>query len=370
MAQIYGGPGKYIQGYGELKNVQQHIAFLGKKFLLLASKNRMKDRGQEMIDHMDSDFEIIKVEFNGESSWAEVERVAEIGRAEGIDAIIGMGGGKVIDTAKTASDKLKCAMVIIPTIAASDACVGSLAVIYNEDGSLDQEVHFNKNPEIVIVDTEVIMNAPVRFLVSGMGDALSTYFGAKVAYEQYQPNEYGGLPTEASMALSRLSYDLLLKHGLAAKVACEQKVMTKDLEKIIETNVLLSGLGMESSGAASDHTFYYAFCELTHRHEYMYHGEYVAFSTLCMLVMMGASKETIDEVERFCISVGLPVTLEDMRLHDLTDEEWKIVTNSVLAQDGPKRHPFKVTEADALAAIKTADAIGKLYKEEGKSLLV
>ena len=53
MAQIYGGPGKYIQGYGELKNVQQHIAFLGKNFLLLESKNRMKDRGQELIDHLD-----------------------------------------------------------------------------------------------------------------------------------------------------------------------------------------------------------------------------------------------------------------------------------------------------------------------------
>ena len=365
MTQIFGAPGKYIQGYDELYNIKNHISYMGRKFLLLASKNRMNDLGEVIRESLGENHEIVPVVFEGESSWKQVSHVAEIGEAEAVDAIIGMGGGKVIDTAKTAADRLGVPLTVIPTIAASDASTGSLAVIYNEDGSLDQEVHFAKNPDIVLVDTHVIINAPTRFLVAGMGDALSTYFGARVAYEQYKDNEYGGKPTEASMAISRLSYELLLKHGLAAKLACDQKVMTKDLNKIIEVNVLLSGLGMESSGGASDHTFYYAFCSLTHREEYMHHGEYVAFSTLCMMVMQGAPVEEIDEVVKFCISVGLPVTLAEMKLDDLTEKEYDLVAADVLNQQGPKNHPFEVTAADAIGAIKTADAIGKLYHSGG-----
>lgn len=368
MTQIFGGPGKYIQGYGELQKIGSHISYMGKRFLLIASKNRMGDLGKVIEESLGSEYSIIPAIFGGESSWAEIERIESIGKDEAADAVIGMGGGKVIDTAKVVGDRLGVPLIIIPTIAATDASTGALAVVYNEDGSLDQEVHFNKNPDIVLVDTQVIMKAPARFLVSGMGDALPTYFGARVAYSQYKNNEYGAKPTEASMAISRLSYDLLLKHGLAAKLACEQKVMTKDLNKIIEVNVLLSGLGMESSGGASDHTFYYAFCSLTHREEYMYHGEYVAFSTLCMLVMEGAPAEEIDEVERFCVSVGLPVTLAEMKLDDLTEEEYQMVVKSVMEQEGPKNHPFAITEADVIGAVKTADAIGQMYLE-GKSLI-
>ena len=237
------------------------------------------------------------------------------------------------------------------------------APIYNEDGSQECEAHFNESPVVVLVDTEIIMNAPARFLVAGMGDCLSTYFGARVVYDMCRKNDLGGGPTETSMALCRLSYDLLLKHGVAAKVACENKVMTPDLNKIIEANVLLSGLGMESGGGASDHAFYYGICAITTREETKYHGEYVSFSVLCMLNMEGAPKEEIDEVYKFCLSVGLPVCLEDLDLGDLTDEEFDMFVNGVLEQEGPRNHPFPITYETVLGAIKTADALGKLYKD-------
>lgn len=365
MTQIFGAPGKYIQGYDELSNIRRHIEFLGKKYILLASRNRMKDLGRTLQESLGPEFEITECISGGESSWAEVNRVAAIAQEKCVDGVIGMGGGKVIDTAKAAGNKVGVAVIIIPTIAASDASTGSLAVIYNDDGSMDEEIHFPTNPELVIVDTHIIMNAPARFLIAGMGDALSTFIGGKVSYSQYKNNEYGAKPTEASMALCKLAYDLLIKHGLAAKLACEEHVMTKDLNKIIETNVLLSGLGMESNGGGSDHTWYYAFCALSNREENMLHGEYVSFSTICSMVLSGESKEDIDEVVKFCQSVDLPTTLEDLKLDDLTDEEYDQIAESVIQQDGPKNHPFEVTKADATGALKTADAIGHLYKNGG-----
>ncbi|WP_456318414.1 glycerol dehydrogenase [Priestia megaterium] len=368
MVHIFGSPGKYVQGFGELHNIRKHVSWIGDSYLVIASKNRIKDLGEVIKESFGEGYKIIFAEFNGESSRREVKRLMDIAVKEGCKGVIGLGGGKVIDTTKAVGGDLKIPTVIIPTIAATDAATSACACIYNEDGSLDEEIYFEKNPDIILVDTEIIMNAPVRFLVAGMGDTLSTYIGARVCYQGYKDNDFSGKPTETSITIAKLSYDLLMKHGLLAKLACEQKVMTKDLNKIIEANILLSGLGFENNGGSSDHSFYYGFCDLTHRKEHMYHGEYVSVSTLCTLVMEGASKKELDEVFSFCISVDLPVCLEDLKLGDMNEEEFKMVSKGVLRCKSTHNYPFEVTETDVIAAIKTADVIGKMYKE-GKRLI-
>lgn len=367
MTKIFGAPGRYIQGFGELRNIKKHISWLGKSFLFIASKNRINSLSPIIKESFGEGYKLIFAQFGGESTRKEIHRLIDIAKAEGCECIVGLGGGKVLDAAKGVGGIAQMPTVIVPTIAATDAATGALACIYNEDGSLDEEMHFNRSPEVILVDTEIIMKAPARFLVAGMGDALSTYFGARAVYNEYAATEFGENPTELGFSLSRLCYDILLKHGLAAKLACEQKVMTKDLEKVIEANVLLSGLGMESGGGASDHSFYYAFCALNGREETMYHGEYVSFSTLCMLVMEGAPKEELDEVFKFCISVGLPVCLKDIEFDDFTDEEYEQIA-AYIVDGGSHNHPFKITPEVVIGAIKTADAMGKIYKESSSIL--
>ena len=84
--------------------------------------------------------------------------------------------------------------------------------------------------------------------------------------------------------------------------------------------------------------------------------------------MQGASNEILDEVYRFCIDVGLPVTFDDMRLPELTEEEYDIMTTAVLKEIFIKHHPFPVTYEMVLGAYKTADAIGHLYQQGGSLL--
>lgn len=365
MTQIFGAPGRYVQGYGEIRNVRKHLSWIGDPYLIIASRNRIKDLGQVIKESFGEGFKIVFAQFGGESTRQEVERLVDIAEEEGCKGVIGLGGGRVIDAAKAVGYYLKTPTVIIPTIAATDASPSSCSILYHEDGTFDEELALGKNPDVVLVDTEIIMNAPVRFLVAGMGDALSTYPAARVCYEGYKDSDLGGKPSETSITLAKLSYDILMKHGLLAKIACEQKVLTKDLNKVIETNVLLSGLGFETNGGASDHSFYYGFCSLTDREEHMYHGEYVAFSTLCMLVMDGVPKEELDEVYRFCISVGLPVCFGDLKMENLTEEEYRTMAEATLSQAPTHNHPYEVTAAEAIAAMKTADALGKMYKEGG-----
>ena len=108
----------------------------------------------------------------------EIERVKAAFEASGCDVVVGIGGGKIHDSAKAAAYYQGAPVVIIPTIASTDAPCSALSVIYSETGVFERYLFLNSNPDLVLVDTEILLKAPVRQFVSGMGDALSTYVGA------------------------------------------------------------------------------------------------------------------------------------------------------------------------------------------------
>lgn len=367
--KIFGAPGRYVQGYDELRRIEQHVSRFGKKFLIILVDDPNIETDFEGIirESFGKKYELIFIPFSGECTRKRIDEYREIVKEKDCDCVIGMGGGKAIDVAKGAGLGLNKPVVIIPTIAATDAPTSCYSCMYYEDGTLDEEFKYSRNPDLILVDTKIIMEAPLRFLVAGMGDALSTFIGARIAYDNYKYNDYGGHPTETAYAIAKLSYETLLKHGLLAKKACENKVMTKDLEKIIETNILMSGIGFESNGGGTDHSFSYGFGALKERPHIM-HGEAVTVSTLASLILEGRSKEEVHEVFKFCIDVGLPVCLDDLGLSDLTEEEFEIIAESVKQDYPANNQPFKLESYEIIAALKTMDSIGKMYKE-GKTLV-
>lgn len=363
MAQIFASPGYYIQGYGELKKIAEHVSPLGDSFLVIASKNRINDLGKEIKESFGDTDALTFIEHNGSCTIAEIEKITKIAEEKGNDVIIGMGGGKVIDTAKAVAGRLNKRVVVVPTVAASDAATTRCAVIYNDDGSEDCEEVYASNPDMVIVDTEVILKAPKRFMLAGMGDAMAKCVAAPVCYRNFQPNELGGGVTELAFSLSNLIHDILMNNGELAMKALDQGVMTHDVNKVIEMNVLISGIGCEVNGATTDHAFYAGFTTLKNRKEIMLHGEYVTFSTLATLVLEGADRDVLDEYFGFCCRVGLPVCLEDIKLDYMTEDDFRQVAEVVVKSGGAAHLPFEVTVDNAIAAMKTADAIGKMYKE-------
>jgi len=77
-------------------------------------------------------------------------------------------------TGKIVADRLGIPVVVVPTIASTDAPCSACAVVYNEEGVVVRVEYQKRNPDLVLVDSEIIAQAPERFLVAGMGDALAT----------------------------------------------------------------------------------------------------------------------------------------------------------------------------------------------------
>lgn len=368
-------PSKYVQGENELLNLGYFVSTYGKKALLIAHKDDIA-RVKNQLDKTSKEYGVVFIEsnFGGECSRVEVARLREVSAEYNCDCIIGLGGGKAIDTSKCVAQGGP--LIIVPTIAATDAPTSHSAVLYTEEGAFDDYAYFKQNPHVVLIDTTIIAKAPTRFLVSGMGDALSTYFEARATSNSYS-NVNAGLPcgfrenlcgpakaTKAALELAKLCYKTLLEDGLHAKYACDNNQVTPALENIIEANILLSGLGFESGGLAGAHAIHDGMTILEGTHKY-YHGEKVAFGTIVQLVLENAPKEELEEVLRFCFSVGLPICLSDVGIDYYREEELRqVAKKACIPEESIHSMPFPITEEQVLAAILTADSIGKAFKKK------
>ncbi|MEI6206018.1 MAG: glycerol dehydrogenase [Desulfuromonadales bacterium] len=354
-------PGQYHQGQGVLHELPELAGLFGRNVLILASpsvkENILPAFGTAAIA------ENVPVElFRGECCEDELSRLAHIIRRDRIDVIVGMGGGKTIDTAKIAADRAGIAVIIVPTIASTDAPCSGCAVTYTPDG-IFETVHYQKmNPSIVLVDMNIIAHAPPRFLVAGMGDALATWFEASSCERTQSMNECGGLSLMTGLHLARLCYDTLLKYGVSAKRANEAQIVTPALHSIAEANILLSGIGFESSGLAAAHSIHNGLTALKETHSY-YHGEKVAYGVLSGLHLTAALPEEVERVYSFCESVGLPTTFADIGLQQADRVMLMKAAEKACAPGQPVHHEAgDITPEKVLHAMIMADALGRARK--------
>ncbi|MCX6985462.1 MAG: glycerol dehydrogenase [Lentisphaerae bacterium] len=240
--------------------------------------------------------------------------------------------------------------------------VGALGELYSDDGVFDSVFYQKTNPAAVLVDVGIIAAAPTRFLVAGMGDALATWFEARSCDRTQSVNECGGYSTAVGLNISKFCYETLLAYGVAAKVASERHIVTPALEHIIEANILLSGIGFESSGLAAAHAIHNGLTALTETHSF-YHGEKVAFGVLAGLQLTDASAEEMATVFSFCEDIGLPTTLADIGVKNAGREKLMNAAEKACAPESSIHHEAGViTSEKVLNAMLAADAMGKERK--------
>jgi glycerol dehydrogenase len=358
-------PRKYVQGTGVLRQIGQYIRPLGARPLVLWDARVKGIVGQAVLASLaEADLQAVDVDFRGDSTKAEASRVARIAADAGADVSIGIGGGKTLDTAKAAAHQAGIKMVTCPTIASNDSPTSSYTVWYDEDGRCLGFESWGRNPDLVLVDTQVIAEAPVKAFVAGMGDALGTWVEAEACFKARAGNLAGGLATMAAMAIAHLCYDVLMEHGLAAKRAVENHVVTPAVEKVVEANVLLSGLGFESGGVATAHMIANCLPSFPECHHLM-HGHEVGFgviSQLCLDDEMPTARR--HEIVDFEVAVGLPVTFADLGLEGVGRERLKTIGDACAAKGSLcENHPFEVTSQSIVDAMIDADALGRERKK-------
>jgi glycerol dehydrogenase len=362
MLSVFCSPTRYTQGKNATAALGQEMAGLGLRGPVLVVAGRSAAR--LLADTWARTFREASLAhavhaFGGECSFAEIERVKEAARHHKAEVIVGAGGGKVLDTARAAAADLDLPVVNCPTVASSDAPCSALSVIYTDEGVFREYRFYRKNPDLVLVDTQVIAQGPPRLLVAGMGDALATWFEAKTCVAGHVRNMRGGASTGSALALAELCYRTLLEDGADALRAVASRVVTPALERLVEANTLLSGLGFESSGLAAAHAVHNGLTAAPATHAF-FHGEKVAYGLLVQLVLEGQPRSVVEQVLAFATEIGLPVTLAQIGLSELPGELLRqVAARATAAGETIHNEPFEVRPDMVADAILAADALGR-----------
>ena len=358
-------PPRYIQGPGVLASVGRYLSIINvKRAVVYASNRGLAEQGPVLKSSLQAaHISALDCLFPGECSLEAIDEAVEGLAAEQVDCLIAVGGGKCVDAGKCVAYRLGVPVIVVPTLASNDAPCSAVSVLYTPAGVVSAAEFFPENPAFVIVDTEVVAAASERYLVAGMGDAMATWYEAKVCLANPQArNVIGARPTVAAAALGEACATTLFAHGIdAGKAVCESRV-DDALEQVVEANTLLSGVGFESGGLAAAHGLAGALTSIGAVEKNFLHGEMVAAGVL-MQLMLQQDKAEARRVAEFFAAVGLPVTLGQIGLTRADEDDLRQVSAETADYMFITNLPFEVSADMVYDAILAADEIGLAVSE-------
>jgi glycerol dehydrogenase len=372
MTELFVSPGCYIQEKGVIQHIGRFALPLGQRPFVLGDETVLSAVKGACVKsfsqvHLIPRFEL----FGGECCWEEIHRLVSLVREAKVDVIVGTGGGKALDTAKTVAWHTGLPIVTVPTSAATCSAWSNISPVYTPDGLYIKTLNLDKNPDVALVDSEIIAQAPVRLLCAGMGDSLAKWYEAGVSTQKIEIDS----PTEIALSLAEMTREKIFRHGLKAKEDADRNLCSQQLEEITYNNILITGLigglGGEKCRSAAAHAINYGIRVLEPARHSL-HGEIVSFGIVVQLIMerknaSSDQKEMIDqEIEKLMklySDLELPLTLSEIGLSDFDSQQLKVATRKICKKGSSiHRLPFPVNEEMVYDALLETDKRGKEFK--------
>ena len=317
--QVLIGAGRYFQYHGALKRLGKEVSAYGKRVFILYSDDTVKGKTAERINESINEcgLESKSLVFEEPSSGESFQKIAGMLKQYRADAVVGVGGGRILDIAKAAGDLAGIRVFTAPTSAATCAAYAIFFVEYGESGGITRGGFMNNEIAGVLADLDYILDdCPVRYFVSGIADAMSKH--PESVFTSLYLGEEGDIPPVASSRrLAEYTYHKYLSEGLAAVEAFQKKEDSKLPEEFVNLNIMMTGLisnmSVGGKSLALAHNFYDAICCKHHdiRARFL-HGELVGMSLPMQLYVNGCPDEEIRGLQRFFRSLHVPTTFEEI----------------------------------------------------------
>lgn len=344
---------RYVQYDGAFDELARYIAYSGRRPLILMGAGPMNDELQRRIadgaakpfrpsmrteliqesgryasniaaaERLDAEGDTVHPEFMDINDLFATEKNARMiaGKlaAGGFDTVVGVGGGRALDLARAATCFFNVSVILAPTLAATNASISTLSVIYGDDGRrIEAYWRMENAPDLVIVDTGVILRNPLAVLAAGIGDIMSTYMEAisnvtkAGTREKFSALGYEGV---------KLAIRVMMEAAPGAMDAVRRSVITPDFETVV--SMIMNNCGplwsICSMGLAHLIDEIMLCFEESHLTP---HGKRVGWATKVMLVEMDAPEEAIERYLDFCRAVGIPTMLEELGLDKYDRDAW------------------------------------------------
>ena len=347
----------YTIGKDAFINMVEICSFYGKRVLVVGGKTAL-EKAQYKIERAikGSSLEIVDwVWYGGECTYENIDHIAREANKNTLDMVIGVGGGKALDTAKGVAHKLNVPVFTVPTIASTCAATTKLSVVYKTTGDFDSFIFFNKPPVHCFMDSDMIAQAPAKYLWAGMGDTIAKHYECTLASRGDQLGHSSGLGVE----ISTMCVKPILEYGEKALVDCRKQTNSHEIEQVILNNIVSTGLVSmlveEKYNGALAHSLFYGLTLLPHIEEKHLHGEVVAYGVLVQLAM-DQQKDELMKLYEFYKRIHLPTCLDDIGV-----KNDRVYLEEVLEEtvNGPDMEylPYKVTKDMVFEAIQKLEKI-------------
>lgn len=313
------GAGRYFQFHGALKRLGQEVADYGNRIVILFGDETVKAKTYKRIEESleEQNLQYTMLVYEGPSNQDGFQKIAEEIHKYGAQVIVGVGGGRILDIAKGASNLANVRVFTAPTSAATCAAYAVLYVEYGQNGGIYQSCFLEHEISGVLADLDYILDdCPLRYFASGVADAMAK--NPEFIFTSLCLGDAGKIPpVEAGVGIAKYTYEKYLKNGRQAVEDFRNKADTPLLDDFVNMNIMMTGLisnlSVGGKSLALAHNFYDAICCLHHeiRKEFL-HGELVGMALPMQIYVNGGAEEDIRELQELLRYMEVPVTLEDI----------------------------------------------------------
>ncbi len=349
-------PAQILRGPGMLSRLDEVCRKLGRRALLIGGHQALATVGDGVKQQLAAGPVALigSAWFGGECSDTHIQRLTRRVAELNIDLIIAAGGGKALDTCKAVGAAGNVPVVAVPTIAATCAAVTPLTIRYYDDGRFRDLYPLPQAPAAVIIDSDLLARAPLRWLAAGLGDTLAKWYEFRAISSQS-----AGLVgiARSSQANSLICYDLIAAYGAAACQAVRDGRANAQLDQVLDAIFMFAGLtSLMSNGAhaAASHAIYEGFTVCAKTRDFG-HGLLVGFGNLCLLALEDRPDDDLRAALTLARDCAVPLRLREIA--ELTRDELDGIVQASLHAPDMANMPGKVTAERLYAAIARVEAL-------------
>ncbi|MGP6139982.1 MULTISPECIES: iron-containing alcohol dehydrogenase family protein [unclassified Jeotgalibaca] len=343
---IHPGPQEYICAEGVLASLPMRLHRIGITRILIVHGTISWKKAQPFLEPLlTSDINIEEYHFMGEASEEAIAAVSKRATETGAEAIIGLGGGKIQDTAKYAaylSNSLP--FIAIPTLASNCAPWTSVTVVYHPEGSMSGLEVLPVQAKMLLIEPALVINSPKEYFIAGMADTLAKWYESDVILS-LPGNQMSPMLLMARRA-AELCQNIILENGNKALADLEMGVISPEIVAVIETIISISGtvggFGDYLARTTVAHEIHDAITVFPESHQFL-HGHKVGYGILVQLAVENKWEE-ISKLKEFYFPLGIPTSLKEMGLDYLSDEQLMEIGQFAARSESPVgMHPYNIT---------------------------
>ncbi|AEI37972.1 iron-containing alcohol dehydrogenase family protein [Zymomonas mobilis] len=345
-------PKNYINEDGITAKVGEYVAPLAKHILIITSPKAWQATQDFILPSLQQQGITYRIEWLEDvCTRRRIDSFVAIAKQQQAQLILAVGGGRVLDVSKAVGELLGQKPVIaLPTIAATCAAWSPITVLYEDNGAHIGPFALSQLPVFVLVDSEIIVKSPVRYLKSGIVDSFAKWF----EFHPYLRNGDDGIAMELKAYAARMAVEIFKREGQQAVLDNEQQRVTVPLRKIIDAVIALAGIANSMKdevpriGAA--HAIHHSMTRIPELHHWL-HGEKVGFGLAIQNILEQPEAEVTQDLHWLLNHFAGPLHLDALGIEDTTYLARRIADGVKVPDKIAARLPFSLAKFDIEKAL-------------------